>query len=133
MNHRVAVFVYRRLLLLPTTPLRLDQLDYYWTLNEHDATLALGVKAKIDQLLSRVEALLESEEAKARALRDEAVILEKTFQELIPKLDYAIASRRLHKRCDPVLCGKSTRLLDPPLPRSTPARSRPPRRQQSFP
>jgi hypothetical protein len=27
-----------------------------WTLNEHDATL--GAKAKIDQLLSRVEALL---------------------------------------------------------------------------
>jgi hypothetical protein len=100
MNHRLALFVYKRLFRLPTAALRLDQIDDSWTLNGENATLALGSKPQMKGLLSQIDALLTSEAALTSTLRERAAVLQRTFQGLIPKLDYAIASRRLRKRCD---------------------------------
>lgn len=100
MNHRLAVFVYMRLFRLPTTALRLEDLDNSSTLSGGSGTLALGSKTQVENVLKQIDALLESEEAIARTLRDKAGALQAAFQEIIPKLDYAAASRRLRKRCD---------------------------------
>lgn len=100
MNHRLAVFVYMRLFKLPTGALRVDGLDRYASLNGQDATLAVGLNEQIEALMNKIEVLLKTEEASASVLQVKSAALEKGFQELIPQLDYAIASRRLRKGCD---------------------------------
>lgn len=100
MHYRLAVFVYKRLFRIPTQALRTDQPDSYWTLNGEDSTLALGSKEQIDALVKALDNLLESEEATARTLRAQAGELQRSFQELTPELDHAVASRRLRGKCD---------------------------------
>ncbi len=63
-------------------------------------TAALESKEQMDGLVAQIEKLLESEQATARRLLNIAGELQKDFQELMPRLEYAIAARRLRHRCD---------------------------------
>lgn len=100
MHYRLAVFVYKRLFRFPAAALRVEQADPFWTLNGENATLAFGSKEQMEMLVGLLDKLLASEEVTARTLREKAGEMQKSFQELTPMLDYAIASRRLRKRCD---------------------------------
>jgi hypothetical protein len=100
MEYRLALFVYKRLFRFPAAALTVTDYDSYWTLNSQDATLAVGSKEQVGALLDLVNSLLTSEENTACVLRSKAGGLQKDFQELTPMLEYAIASRRLRKRCD---------------------------------
>jgi len=100
MNHRLSVFVYKRLFRLPTAALHVDPMGDSWTLNGENATLALGSKPQMEGLLTQIDALLTSEAVVAHSLRDKAAVLQSTLQELMPKLGHAIASRRLRKGCE---------------------------------
>jgi hypothetical protein len=101
MHYRLAVFVYKRLFRLHAPALReYGQQGDYFTLEGEGCIIALGSAEQLKRLTEHIDQLLESEEPTARALRDKAVVLQQNFQEIMPKLDYAIASRRLRKRCD---------------------------------
>jgi hypothetical protein len=100
MQYRLAVFVYERLFRLPAGALTVAGYESYWTLSGQHATLAVGSKEQVDALLDLVNSRLTSEETTARVLRSKAGDLQKDFQELTPMLEYAIASRKLRKRCD---------------------------------
>jgi hypothetical protein len=96
---RLAVFVYKRLFQQHAPALRVEQLTTDWVL-QGDGTTALGTKEQIDGLLQHIQKLLETEQAVAQTLIDRAGVLQKDFQALQSKLEYAIASRRLHNGCD---------------------------------
>lgn len=100
MHYRLAAFVYKRLFRIGKGWLDIVQMGQHWTLSGEGATLALGSKEQMETLVELLNKLLVSEEADAQALRSRAGELERSFVELTPMLDYAIASRWLRKRCD---------------------------------
>lgn len=103
MHHRLAVFVYKRLFGIQTAPLRISGdggPEPYRTLTGEDAAIALGSLQEMEALVQELNGLLESEGASARILRDKATKLQIFFSNVVPALDYAIASRRLRGQCD---------------------------------
>jgi hypothetical protein len=99
-HFRLAVFIYKRLFQQHAPALRLERNDPYWTVSGEGCTAALGSKEQMDRLVALIDKLRVSEEATAGRLLANAGGLKKEFQELLPKLEYAIAARRLHNRCD---------------------------------
>jgi hypothetical protein len=99
-HRRLAVFIYKRLFQQQAPALRVEQMDPHWTVNGEGCTAALGSKEQMDGLVALIDKLRVSEEATAGRLLAKASELQKEFQELLPKLEYAIAARRLHNRCD---------------------------------
>jgi hypothetical protein len=97
---RLAVFVYKRLFQQQAPALRLEQNEPYWTVNGEACTAALGSKEQMDGLVALIDKLREKEAPTAQRLLGKAGELQKEFQELLPKLEYTIAARRLHNRCD---------------------------------
>ena len=102
MHYRLAVFVYKRLFRFSAPALLTSLMNdgAYSTLNGEDATLACGSEEQVSHLVAQVNKLLESEKGTAEMLRRRLADLQKSFQELVSALDYAIAARRLRKRCD---------------------------------
>lgn len=100
MHFRLAAFVYKRLFRQQAPALRLEQTESYWTMQGEGCTAALGSQEQMEALVEQIDRLLESEESAAKSLMDKIGELQKSFQELMPKLEHAIAARRLHKRCD---------------------------------
>jgi hypothetical protein len=99
-HFRLAVFIYKRLFEQQAPALRVEQMDPYWTVNGEGCTAALGSKEQMDALVALIDKLRETEEATARRLLGKAGELQRQFQELLPRLEYTIAARRLHNRCD---------------------------------
>jgi hypothetical protein len=102
MHLQLAVFVYKRLFHQRAPALHLEPMEPHWTLNGEGYTVALGSRQQIDFLTAQIDKLLEAEKETAKTLRSRAAELQKGFQELFPKLNYAIAARKLRKRCDMV-------------------------------
>ncbi len=100
MHYRVAVFIYARLLRYLTPALRTSQINNGLGLHGEDATLAYGSGEQISNLLARIDHLLGSERDRAGSLRGRMAALQESFPGLISQLDYAIAARRLRKKCD---------------------------------
>jgi hypothetical protein len=71
-----------------------------WTVQGEGCTAAFGSKERMEGLVAQIEKLRESEKANAQALFAKLSEIQKDFQALMPKLEYAIAARRLHGRCD---------------------------------
>ena len=101
MHYRLAVFIYKRLFRLTAPGLVTSNMNdgTNWTLNSN-ATLACGSEERISGLVTQVNNLLVSEKSTAEMLRSKFASLQRDFQELMPMLEYAIAARRLHNRCD---------------------------------
>ncbi len=99
-HFRLAVFVYKRLFKQHAPALRVVPMEPHWTVQGEGCTAALGSKEQMDGLVAQIEKLLESEQATARRLLNIAGELQNDFQELMPRLEYAIAARRLRHRCD---------------------------------
>ena len=102
MHFRLAVFVYKRLFRFSAPALESFNLNdgSNWALNGEDATLACGSEEQVTHLVERINMLLAYQKGQAETLLAEFAELQKSFQELISELDYAIATRRLRKRCD---------------------------------
>jgi hypothetical protein len=100
MHNRLAVFLYKRLFNLTAPALETSAIGMGWGLNGEDATLACGSEAQIVKLPTMLNHFLKVHENRARTLEEQARKLHKEFNELLPKMNYAIASRRLRKRCD---------------------------------
>jgi hypothetical protein len=100
MHYRLAVFVYKRLFRIGKGWLTTEHTDSLWGVSGDGATLAIGSKEQVESLVSILNGLLESQEATARALKDNAGQMQTDFLAALPPLDHAIASRRLRGRCD---------------------------------
>jgi hypothetical protein len=103
MHLRLGLFVCKRLLGLPTRALypepQYPEQDRV-NLHSEEGTVAVGSKDEIATLVGCLDGLLDSEAQTGMALRDRIAELQQVFDRLVPKLDYAIASRQLHGRCD---------------------------------
>ncbi len=102
MQFRTAVFVYKRLFRLHAPALRVN-VSTNSDLSRIDGegtALAFGRTAEIEALIRLIDELGESQRQVAAELQTRLVTLQKEFHEVIRKLNYAAASRRLHNGCD---------------------------------
>ena len=100
MNCELANFVHLRLYHFPTSSLRRETDRDHCILVGGSQTLAVATESEVEGLISVVDSLLESEKGRAAAFENTRTALQARFDELSAKLDLAIASRRLHHRCD---------------------------------
>ena len=102
MSARLALLIYLRLFQFHDLAGAVDKQEQsgHWILMSGGCVAASGSQRQIDALLERLNSLLGSEEARANGLRNRLSILRTEFERFSIKLDSAIASRRLHRRCD---------------------------------
>jgi hypothetical protein len=104
MQYRLAVFVYRRLFQSLDRALSKRNPNpggaETWSIEGFDGTAAQGSERQIDTVLSELDRLIEREKSTADRLRADALALADRFSSLRAELSYAIAGRRLHKRCN---------------------------------
>jgi hypothetical protein len=97
----LATFIYRRLFRFSMTGSLQKSSDHEgWLLNYGAQSIAAGSKDQMDALIGILDGLVESQKPLATALQQRRAELQKRFDELSGRLDSAIASQRLHGRCD---------------------------------
>jgi hypothetical protein len=102
MNQRLGVFLYRRLFHNLDNVLLKSQNTpgvNAWKLEGFGA-LAGGIEQEIDDILACLNRLITNEKDHADLLLKKAAALEQVFSSLCRELNYAMASRALHRRCD---------------------------------
>ena len=100
MNCLLAHFVYMRVFQFSTGVLTKREERENWILSNGSYTAAVGSSEQLNQLIEFLNKLVDSEKAHGAALHALEGALRTRFTELSPDLDFAIASRRLHGRCD---------------------------------
>ena len=105
MHHRLATFVYMRLFNISGAAVSKRNQNFgsqspSWVLESGTGAVALGTEEDMGRLMCLLDRLLEKERPTAALLRDEARVLEKELSTLRGELNYAIAARRLRRRCD---------------------------------
>ena len=105
MQHPLAAFVYMRLFQISGAAVSKRNQNFgsqnpSWVLESGTGAVALGMEEDMDRLMSLLDRLLEKERSHAEQLRGEARILERDLSSLRDELNYAIAARRLRRRCD---------------------------------
>jgi hypothetical protein len=108
MHFRFAVFIYRRLFRSHDFVLYKREPSNWvrgtpssqWSIDGFEGTSAQGTEEQIDALLSFLDSLLAREKDTASRLLEKSSTLEKQLALVTAQLTYAIAVRRLHKRCD---------------------------------
>jgi len=100
MHNRLAVFVFKRLSRMPAPALMIEETSSAWGLHGETATLAFGEKSQIESIADHLDTLLESEADHARELQITLGKLQQSHNALMADLDFVIAARRLHGRCD---------------------------------
>jgi hypothetical protein len=100
MHLRLAVFVYARLFGMLTPALRTESQGAEWGLHGDSVTLAWGSKEQIDRLVELLDRLVQSEATKGRLLHHRLPKINEALGDVNRELEFAIASRRLRKRCD---------------------------------
>lgn len=103
-HYHLGVFIYRRLFhSLDRALFKRNQNPMgpaSWIIEGVDGASALGSEQQIDAVLAVLDILMEREKSTADRLRENARALEKEFASLHAELNYAIAARRLPKRCN---------------------------------
>ena len=101
MHYRLAVFVYRRLMNNVDFALfKRHQNSVYWVLEGFEGAPAAGTEQEVDSVIVLLDKLLEREKSTAKRLLQNADSLQQAFYSICGELNYAIASRRLRKKCD---------------------------------
>jgi hypothetical protein len=102
MHYKLAIFVYERLFGLPTSALQVGRLGETgsWAIDGASTTLAQGQKERLEELLEQLNDLLDSQRSVAERLLSQALELQQEFTQVSRLLHFAIASRRLRRRCD---------------------------------
>jgi hypothetical protein len=102
-HHKLAVFAYRRLFnpaQHALSKLSREHPPKVWLLEGFEGTSAEGSEQQLSAVVSVLDELVVAEKTAADRLQANARALEKTLASLCLELNYAIASRRLRKRCD---------------------------------
>jgi hypothetical protein len=102
-HHKLAVFAYRRLFNPAQHALIKHSREHpptVWLLEGFEGTSAEGSEQQLTALVSVLDELVVAEKTAADRLQANARALEKTLSSLCSELNYAIASRRLRRRCD---------------------------------
>jgi len=108
MHYRLGVFVYRRLFRSTDLVLYKREPSNWvrgtassgWYIEGFDGQSAQGTEQQIDALLALLDVLMKREKGTADQMLEKASALEKHLALVTSELNYAIAARRLHKRCD---------------------------------
>jgi hypothetical protein len=100
MQYRLGVFIYRRLFHSVEFALSKRNQNPGWGLEGFDGTSAAGTEQELDAILILLNNLLVRERSSADRLIQSARVLEQRFSSLCSEINYAIAARRLRKRCD---------------------------------
>jgi hypothetical protein len=100
MNCELANFVHLRLFHFQTSALRRETDRERWNLIGGSQILAVATEREVERLIATIDSLLESEKGRAAAFENTRTALQARFAGLSAKLDLAIASRRLRRRCD---------------------------------
>jgi len=102
MQFQLAVFVYKRLVQQPTSAIEISSADAYGLciMNAGNHSAAVGTEAKMKELAELLDKLIAREEPQVRKFRETTAGLHEDYNKVIHGLDFAIASRRLRKRCD---------------------------------
>jgi hypothetical protein len=100
MNCLLAHFVYARVFQFPTGTLRKQEERDHWILSNGSYTAAVGKADQLDHLVEFLNRRVTLEKAQGAALLALEENLRTKFATISGDLDFAIASRRLHKRCD---------------------------------
>jgi hypothetical protein len=99
MNCLLAHFVHMRVFQFPTGVLKKQEERDRWILSNGAYTAAVGSADQLDQLIEFLNQQVDSERARGATLLALETSLRTRFTALSGDLDFAIASRRLHKRC----------------------------------
>lgn len=103
LHYHLAVFLYMRLFRFPTGAILKEDKDmhppHYW-LRVGSYTAAAGSSEQMDALIADLNKLQESGNEMVTPLRDRAAALHSRYIKFMEELDYAIAARRLHGRCE---------------------------------
>ena len=98
MESSLAVFLYLRLFGRPSSTLRKDKEgERYFLVGI--GTQALGSEAQIDELLSLLNSLMETEQGMAKSLLYQSRSLQESLSALMQKLSLASVERSLRGRC----------------------------------
>ncbi len=100
MNCLLAHFVYARVFQFPAGTLRKQEERDHWILTNGSYTAAVGGADQLDHLIEFLNRRVTLEKAQGAALLALEESLRTRFAKISGDLDFAIASRRLHKRCD---------------------------------
>ena len=100
MNCRLAHFVYLRLFQFRSGVLQKQEGDGGWTLAFGSYTAAAGSSEQVDALIQVLNEMIESEKPYATRLQTREMLLRERFTRISQELDFAVASRHLHGRCD---------------------------------
>ena len=100
MNCLLAHFVYARVFQFPAGTLRKQEERDHWILSNGSCTAAVGGPDQLDHLIEFLDRRVSLEKAQGAALLALEESLRTRFAKISGDLDFAIASRRLHKRCD---------------------------------
>ncbi len=101
LNHyKLGIYIYQRL--FETTEFALNKRNRNpgWSIEGYDGESAAGTEQEVDHVFEVLNELLDSQKDAAEHLRAKAMVLERDLTSLCSEIDYAIASRRLHKQCD---------------------------------
>jgi hypothetical protein len=102
-NQKLGLFIYRRL--FPSGQHSLVKHSHehppvHWVLEGFEGTSAEGTEQQLLALIAVLDKLMVAERNKADELNAEAQKLDRNLVTLMAEIDYAIAYRRLRKRCD---------------------------------
>jgi len=103
-NHlKLGLFVYRRLFCFSQHSLLIharNAQNNQWIIEGFQGTSAEGTEQQLRALVSALDDLVAKEKQTADSLQAKAYTVEQKVSALRSELNYAIASRRLRKRCD---------------------------------
>lgn len=103
MHYSLAVFIYIRLFRFGTGAIQKEDKEmhppHFW-LKGGSYTLAVGTSEQMDALIANLDKLQQSEAEAASPLREKAGVLHSRYVKFLEELDYAIATRQLHGRCE---------------------------------
>jgi len=100
-HYKLALFVYSRLFgLFQRSLVKNGRNPALFELVGFEGTSATGSEEQLQSVISVLDDLILTEKNIAERLRAEARALEQSLWSLCSEIHYAIASRRLRKRCD---------------------------------
>jgi hypothetical protein len=101
--YKLGLYIYRRLLRVWEHSLTKHSPNHppvQWVLEGFEGTSAWGSEQELAALVTVLDELIVAERSKADELLAEAQKLDKNLAALMAEIDYAIAYRRLRKRCE---------------------------------
>lgn len=100
-HYKLALFVYRRLFgCWPQSLFKRVRNSPAWAIEGFAGTSAEGTEQQLTDLISILDNLVVEEKATAERLKSDALRLKRSLMRLCEEISYALASRRLRKRCD---------------------------------